>query len=779
MQNNIFEFFEDKFPNLAKIGEQIEEVFYLDPQAVVMKGRVFTEELIKEIAKHHEELSNIKYLKLFERIQLLESEDILTKEIARSFDTIRYLGNKANHEFMEVDLENAFKMHKRLFEVSVWFMELYGDYSFEAPKYKYPQPKKDSDLFRELKEKTSSLEEKLELILEASQTTAVAVDWEGNLKSEGAISEFPLLYNQSIIDEEFEFRLNEGESHLLKELSKLKESAQEAVENANQFSGFKEYLHVKRSIQDDLEKVLNRAATKPQSQLILLCGSVGDGKSHLLAYMNNKHSDLVNRFQMHNDATESFDPQKSSLDTLAEVLEPFNDERIEESQDKLILAINLGVLHNFMESIYAKENFKKLAAFIETTNVFETSTITESQEGDNFYLLSFSDYQPFELTKSDVVSKYYSALLERLIAKSNDNPFYKAYLKDKENKIQGYFMTNYELLMRPELRTGIINLLIQAIIKYKMIISTRSLLNFIHDILVPANDIDDFGNADIVQKTEGLLPYLLFEGKERSPLLSVMAELDPIHKRSNVIDQILIELNNSLNVESTFVKYVDLSSLANWREELVGVGAFHDLTDASRQLYNKALIRLSFFLADNTVKEVFTDREYNEYLAYLYYYNTGDRTGIRKINTLLKESIFLWNGTPKNDYVFIDKSNQDIQVAQSLTIKPYFGHLKENRRDILEHFHLSVILAFGDKDKNNPNFLEIDYPLYEMLIKLSRGYRPNKKDKEDCIQFVEYIDKIMKHGNKDKELLFVNLQSNKSFKLIYDDDYEEFTFRRD
>lgn len=306
MQNNNFGFLEGKFPKLAEIGRQIEDVFYNDPQTVLIKGRIFSEELLKEIAKQHEEIENISYLKLVERIQLLEKEEILTKDIARSFDTIRYLGNKGTHEFIDNDLENAFKMHKRLFEVSVWFMELYGDYSFVAQKYKYPQPKSDLDIFSELEEKTSSLEKKLELILTASKAAAATVETESEVPVNRESTPQPNLVYEKEISDQFEFTLKEGESYLLKELSKLKESSQEAIENSNQFSGFKEYLHVKRSIQDDLEQALNRSVSRNQAQLIFLCGSVGDGKSHLLAYLKNKYPDLVNQFMIHNDATESF-----------------------------------------------------------------------------------------------------------------------------------------------------------------------------------------------------------------------------------------------------------------------------------------------------------------------------------------------------------------------------------------------------------------------------------------------------------------------------------------
>lgn len=772
-----FDFLQDKFPKLANLGRQIEDIFYQDPQTVLIKGRIFAEELLKEVAQQHEDLENFDYLKLVERIQYLEKEEILSKEIARSLDTIRQLGNKASHEYIDGDVENAFKMHKRLFEVSVWLMEVYGDYSFVPPKYKNPQLKSTVDVMSKLEEKTSSLEEKLEMILAAAKLEQV----DTISKSDDIVVEENLVlseHNQVENEVELEFNLEEGESYLLKELSKLKESSQEAIENSNQFSSFKEYLHVKRSIQDDLEQTLKASATVSESQLIFLCGSVGDGKSHLLAYLKSKHPEIDTQFLIHNDATESFDPQKSSLDTLAEVLMPFSDLHIQTSTEKLILAINLGVLHNFIESEYAKQNFKTLTQFIEDANVFESASVTANRDSEHFHLISFSDYQPFELTENGPVSHYFSALLEKIVNQSPENPFHRAYCKDKENKIHGFFITNYELLRLEEIREGIINLLIQAIIKNKIIISTRSIFNFIHDIVVPANSDIDYYNSDAVQKTESLLPNLIFDGRERSPLLAIISELDPIHKRSNLLDQILIELNNSLDIQETFRKYVDLSQMQDWNKEIGGLGAFNDLSNASRQLYNKSLIRLSFFLSEQ-VREVFIDEIYNQYLSYLYYFNIGSKSGLKSLYTLLKDSIFLWNGKPKNDYVYIDKSNQDIQVAQFLNIKPYVEHLTASEQDVLNRFRLTIKVAFGDGNKLNPVFLEIDFPLYKMMIQLSKGYRPNKKDKEDCIQFVEFIEKIMKHGHKEKELLFVNLQTNKSFKLFYDDDFEEFTFRRE
>uniref|UniRef100_UPI00299F8009 DNA phosphorothioation-dependent restriction protein DptF n=2 Tax=Bacillaceae TaxID=186817 RepID=UPI00299F8009 len=151
-------------------------------------------------------------------------------------------------------------------------------------------------------------------------------------------------------------------------------------------------------------------------------------------------------------------------------------------------------------------------------------------------------------------------------------------------------------------------------------------------------------------------------------------------------------------------------------------------------------------------------------MEYLYAFNKGNRSDLKDMYNLARKSIFLWNGSPKSDYVFMDYSNDTIQVAQSLKIKPFVGHLKGVEPEVLNRFKLNILLAFSNEDKVAPVYLEIDYPLYEMMVKLSKGYRPNKKDKEDCIQFVEFVDKIMKLGNREKELLFVQSNENGMFR---------------
>lgn len=135
-------------------------------------------------------------------------------------------------------------------------------------------------------------------------------------------------------------------------LSKLRKLSMESVENTASFNDFKKYLHVLRPVETELRILLDQVNMANRKTLILLCGSAGDGKSHLLSYLRNAdEGHLLDEFELYNDATESSAPLLTSIDTLAKKLAPFNDDNCDNDDCfKMILAINLGTLNNFIES---------------------------------------------------------------------------------------------------------------------------------------------------------------------------------------------------------------------------------------------------------------------------------------------------------------------------------------------------------------------------------------------------------------------------------------------
>ena len=201
---------------------------------------------------------------------------------------------------------------------------------------------------------------------------------------------------------------------LINDLKKLKESSKEAVENLSSFSDFKSYMHVKRNVEDELYSIIEKSSKSKKGELILVCGGVGDGKSHLISYFRNKYPEMMDKFKMHNDATESFEPGKTSIDTLNDVLDNFSDENIDKTSEKFILAINLGALSNFIDSKYGYR-FTKLKEYVDEKGILDISISDSSyNEKSSFQFINFSDYHIYSLIDEKARSKYLEDIIKNI-----------------------------------------------------------------------------------------------------------------------------------------------------------------------------------------------------------------------------------------------------------------------------------------------------------------------------------------------------------------------------
>ena len=253
----------------------------------------------------------------------------------------------------------------------------------------------------------------------------------------------------------------------ISELSKLRKLSMESVENTASFDSFKKYLHVLRPVEIELRDLLNKVNAVNKKTLILLCGSAGDGKSHLISYLRNADSEhLLDTFELYNDATESSAPQLTSIDTLAEKLAPFNDENYAMDDGfKMILAINLGTLNNFIESEKGKA-FSILKKYVEANEIFSTYVRPNTyQENSVFQHVSFSDYQVFTLNSTGVGTAYLEALLEKVFRQSEENPFYKAYADNGSCTLcqKCPVRHNFEFLSDPIHPKAVINKIVEVV----------------------------------------------------------------------------------------------------------------------------------------------------------------------------------------------------------------------------------------------------------------------------------------------------------------------------
>lgn len=780
----LFKFLGNSAPNAEQAAYKMEQLLFTDSASAIVRGRLFAEEILKEVFRI-EKIDTTYISSLYDKILYLSNKDILVKEIQHSFDTIRRSGNKAAHDTLYDDIIVALQLHKEMYKIAVWFYEVYTSEQITVPPYSQPKPGVDPRLI-EMENMMKSLLEKSTMPQvspesdEENEREKLSPD--SNIVEAGVKGEESILENEQLEKDEIEennvesnekslIEIEENNS-LLKEVSRLKDSAKEAIENANKFSGFKEYMHVDRKIQLDLEGVLQNQNQKAEASLILLCGSVGDGKSHLLAYMNKKYPEIMKEYFVHNDATESFSPGKDAMETLEELLIPFSDENIHSANEKIILAINLGVLHNFINHEHENATFSKLKEFVDSSNLFSQSIVTNFAV-DQFNLFNFTDYHPYELTEGGPVSEFYQALLDKVFNESEDNPFYTAYKNDKQRSYRTMLHENYDFLRNKFVQEQIISLVIQSIIKKKLVISTRAFLNFIADILISEN-LSRLNELNNFERLQNAVPSLLFNNSDRSAILKSIADFDPIHNRTSEMDQLIIELNTLNEWTKINDEYVKDDTSRSW---LKYFETNNDLVPELFSEYFEGFIRIVFLTNSHFAKSL-QDEAYNSYMLSLYHFNTGEMKKIRSFYEKFKDIIYQWKGTIKRDYVLMSHPFEKYKLGQSFSVKPVVAQIEHIEKGILYTFKSVITVGYRKENSTEEAILDIDYPLYSLLVKVANGYRPNKSDEDDAIKFTEFLEKVMKFGDKHKELL-INFPRENKFYKIKRDDFGSLVFERE
>lgn len=794
MGEEYLDFLKDNYPKIFEsYNDSVNYLINREFNHSIKESFNTAEEIMVEVCK----LENCDYLINENKstiIKRLFENDFIPKEI---YDTVKYFDEFIDlkcYKGMVNKQNKAVEFKKSLLFIIKWFYNKYRnktskeEFNFNKPfshLNKSPKNKVSfNDPFNYLNSNNNIKEYNSNSSLNNKNNDKISLkenNLDKNINSNLSLEEKNLNKN---INNKLTFKEDNksnnkvnSEGNLLKELSKLKNSSKEAVESNDNFSDFKEYMHVNRSIQNDFIKELERVQNEDSNHLIILCGSVGDGKSHLLAYLKTKKPELYNKFIIHNDATESFDPNKSAIDTLSHVLQPFNNENFETSKDKIVLAINLGVLSKFLESKYCANEFTKLRDIINESNILE-KTISKNISQDKVSFITFSDYNMFELNdnvdSNYTSSKYISTLFKKVSAKTEDNPFYIAYKKDKEQNIENPLIFNYEMFSDDDVQDIIIQYLIKIFIKYKKIVSTRELLNFIYEIIVPP---ESFNGKFNVKQFKYLLPNLLFNNLDQSDLLKFFNEIDPTNIRNEELDNLIIDFNIKKDIDDALNKYFNMDKISFLLPYLNDFDLDKMKKYEKEEFYN-ILIHFSVFYGKSTLKESFKDENYLEFLKYLYYYNIRNHKLYKTLFNQVKKSIFKWKDVYKKSYICIDELNS-FKVFKNLQLKNKHEDIGENLLNDLSlgnRFKTSIKISFAVKPNENKIPLEIDFRLYEYIKKLNQGFKPNKSEKEDLTVYNEFIDNLI-NEDSDNDLIIKSLDTGKIFDFEYDDEIDSFAFK--
>lgn len=554
------------------------------------------------------------------------------------------------------------------------------------------------------------------------------------------------------------------ESCLIEELKKLKDSSKEAVENVEQFGDFKEYMHVVRRVQEELVSIITSAEGMSSKQLILVCGSVGDGKSHLMSYAKNKMK-ILDSFYVHNDATESLTPDMTSIETLDEILKGFRDENLEDGrQEKVVVAINLGMLNNFMDEPEGKK-YSRLRTYVETCGILEsyTNEYTFNPESP-FQHINFSDYHLYHLAKEGdhIDSDYIKELIKKLTQQVAENCFYSCYKEQcSVCKIAGEcpVKQNYEILRHEQVQDALIDLLVEALMKHKIIVSTRTLLSFFYDILVGKQfKKEQFIGMNYEERMqvylEALLPNLLYGHSDTSEVLEKINQEDPMAVRSESVDEMIIKFNILDDVLSLMKDCLHDNVYLKCMETLEMNRRCKE-NRHMKPLLLKAFIR-AYRLLGIEDKLAIHDPIYEAYINNLYYFNTGHIPQLQEMYANLIDAIYKWNGDSANKRVNVEvgQNQFEYKVSQTLKIEEAVDpNQKVNNAEVIEKFIPYITVGITDEQYTKIEYIDIDYALFKLIHDIKEGYRPNVKDKNKFISFVNVIERIYGYGDKRKEVI--------------------------
>ena len=566
------------------------------------------------------------------------------------------------------------------------------------------------------------------------------------------------------------------------QLSRLRKSSAESVENTRSFESFKEYLHVERPVEVELRDLLRQANTKQGKCLILLCGSAGDGKSHLISYLKNSEGEgLLDDYETYNDATESSGPTLTSIDTLSERLAAFNDDNyLVDDGKKMIVAINLGTLNNFIESDKGK-NFSKLKEYVEDNGIFsgfaQSSTYVEKSV---FQHVSFSDYQVFALGENGVETTFLEKLLKKVFNQSEENPFYQAYIADSSCSMckRCPVRHNYEFLSDLKNQKALIDRIVEVVIKDKAIVSTREVLNLLYDIIVPP-DFDsqriNAGTSDmkyLMDYVNWTTPMLLDEFEDISSILNSIRRHDILKIRSDISDTAATRfhsLENIHNVFSSATQGTPYQILNNLTEISVLGGIKIEL----KKIIYRFIVRLNAFKNGHDDS---TQHRLNDFIRFLYYQNSGNEKKLAELYSAAKKAGLGWDGQFGDNRICIDNTNDHIWIVEELQLKPAINKNAVLMSGSIQRFSPTLSLRFQQDDTETAE-INIDLALYELISDMKEGYRPTVQDKNQHADFVSFVQKLIDFGNKSSRIILVPKGSDKDYKMIFEETDFGFEFK--
>ncbi|MFM5182162.1 DNA phosphorothioation-dependent restriction protein DptF [Aeromonas veronii] len=525
---------------------------------------------------------------------------------------------------------------------------------------------------------------------------------------------------------------------LRKALGVLAKSSSFSVKTTTQrqrdlFDDLKDYLYVTPEIEDDFEKCLR--SLQP-GECVFLCGSSGDGKSEILS---RSYDQYKNRYTFHLDATHSFSPHQSAIDALNELFDRAGD-----GAQPLVVGINIGMLANF-----AKEGAERHSVL---RSVIERFLDSGERTQGAYQFLDFESYPKFRFNDdAGSYSSFMRQLLKRLTQPTDDNLFHAIALADEQRQRDMRLIANFRLLANEHVQELIITTLFKTRLIKDQFITTRALLDLLHQLLAGEHYL--FDN--------------LFLAKD-SELSLRLADFDPALIHTQAVDQFVLRYELNLPDEALDAFMIELAKLG-----LI----FNEPRDKAGQA--ASLLRLFYLLKDCDLGnnyhyqfKVDFEEQVLEHYATVWLQHSqylgegGSQLALRNFYVkALIPAIFVYANRNAPELSKRELSLGQFgqcHVAAPVDLKADYSAIQ--RQHVEKHDHFSAYLKIDDQPLAP---MAINLNLFELICKLNNGYRPNKYDKNAIVLLDEMVEQIRAVAKKSPVLHYY--EGDQHYRLGLDD----------
>ena len=496
----------------------------------------------------------------------------------------------------------------------------------------------------------------------------------------------------------------------------------------DEFDQLKEQLFVKQEIETELQRYLDVA--KP-GEIIFLCGSSGDGKSEILTRCKSNPR-YQQRFSFHLDATHSFAPRQSAIDALNDLFSNHH-----QYSSPLLIGINTGMLANF-----AREGAECHLAIRTAIDSFLSADQEESRpyRSGHCSFFDFEHYPKFQFNEKKQYSSFIKTLLDNLTRNDDSNLFQFIFRHDETVNPELKEVANYKLLCLPGVQDVLITQLFKARLIKDQFVTTRTLLDFLHHLLMGP----------------GYLFDNLFTGAEND-LIKKVSDFDPARLHTYEIDQFILRYELGL---------VD----PELDDFLAALAPLHIRFD--RQCVNPgdaaSLIRLFWLLQDESLGNnyhqkfsVFFNESLFEHYSEIWHLHknyTADSEQKKALNRFYTSELIAGIQRYANrkapelsmqkEEFFLGEYG-GVKITAPVELKPDWEAIRN--KNTAHPTGFDVHLKVG---QNSLLPVRIGLNLFELLNKLNNGYRPNKYDKNAIVLLDELVELITEQAKSSSEIKF-------------------------